>query len=85
MEHDAELHPEKMPQVNIDGIEELAGDKGYRSGPVLEKVKELEVRTYIPEKRPLWEPARRRLISRHRSGPCADCGLLSGLQFIGKI
>ena len=48
---EAELHPEEKPQVNVDGIEELVADKGYHSGAVLEQVKELEVRTYIPEKK----------------------------------
>jgi transposase len=51
VEREAELHPEEKPQVNIDGIEELVADKGYHSGAVLEQVKELEVRTYIPEKK----------------------------------
>jgi len=51
VEREAELHPEEKPQVNVDGIEELVADKGYHSGPVLEKVKKLEVRTYIPEKK----------------------------------
>jgi len=48
---EAELRPEEKPQVNIDGIEELVADKGYHSGAVLEQVKKLEVRTYIPEKK----------------------------------
>ena len=48
---EAELHPEETPQVNVDGIEELVADKGYHSGAVLEQVKELEVRTYIAEKK----------------------------------
>ena len=51
VEREAELHPDEKPQVNIDGIEELVADKGYHSGAVLEQVKELEVRTYIPEKK----------------------------------
>ena len=51
VEREAELHPEDKPQVNVDGIEELVADKGYHSGAVLEQVKELEVRTYIPEKK----------------------------------
>jgi len=29
----------------------LVADKGYHSGAVVEQVKELEVRTYIPEKK----------------------------------
>ena len=51
VEREAALHPEDKPQVNVDGIEELVADKGYHSGAVLEQVKELEVRTYIPEKK----------------------------------
>jgi len=51
VEREAELQPEEKPQVNVDGIEELVADKGYHSGAVLEQVKELEVRTYIPEKK----------------------------------
>jgi transposase len=51
VEREAELHPEEEPKVNVDGIEELVADKGYHSGAALEQVKELEVRTYIPEKK----------------------------------
>jgi transposase len=51
VEREAELHPEEEPKVNVDGIEELVADKGYHSGATLEQVKELEVRTYIPEKK----------------------------------
>lgn len=36
--------------MNVDGIEELIADKGYHSGPLVERVKTYEVRTYIPEK-----------------------------------
>jgi transposase len=51
VDREAELHPEKEPKVNVQGIEELVADKGYHSGEALEQVKELEVRTYIPEKK----------------------------------
>jgi len=51
VEREAELHPAEEPKVNVDGIEELVADKGYHSGETLEHVKELEVRTYIPEKK----------------------------------
>ncbi len=51
VEREAELHPEETPQVHVDGIEELVADKGYHSGAILEQVKELEVRTYIAEKK----------------------------------
>ena len=48
---EVELHPEEEAKVNVNGIEELVADKGYHSGAVLEHVKELEVTTYIPERR----------------------------------
>jgi transposase len=51
VEREAELHPEEDPKVNVDGVEELVADKGYHSGEALEQIKELEVRTYIPEKK----------------------------------
>src|SRR6202163_537467 len=51
IDREAELHPEEEPKVNVEGIEELVADKGYHSGEALEQVKELEVRTYIPEKK----------------------------------
>ncbi len=51
VEREAELHPQAEPQVNVNGIEELVADKGYHSGTVLEQIKDLEVRTYIPEKK----------------------------------
>ena len=51
IEREAELHPDEEPQVNVEGIEELVADKGYHSGEALEQIKELEVRTYISEKK----------------------------------
>src|SRR6266478_250981 len=39
------------PQVHVQGIEEVVTDKGYHSSAVLVEVKEMEVRTYIPEKK----------------------------------
>ena len=51
IDREAELHTEEEPKVNVDGIEELVADKGYHSGEALERIKELEVRTYIPEKK----------------------------------
>jgi transposase len=39
------------PAVNLAGIEEVVGDKGYHSGPALVWMKEAGVRTYIPEKK----------------------------------
>src|SRR6266513_5363103 len=53
--HEAEVAPEERtqerPQVNLGGIEEVVADKGYHSGPVLEELKAVGVRTYIPEKK----------------------------------
>ena len=44
---EAEQRPHDKPQVNVHGIEELVGDKGYHSGAVVLRVKRYEVRTYI--------------------------------------
>jgi transposase len=51
VDREAELHPEEKPKVNVEGIEELVADKSYHSGEALEQVKELKVRTYVPEKK----------------------------------
>jgi len=42
---------EAVPGVNLEGIEEVVGDKGYHSGAALARMKESGVRTYIPEKK----------------------------------
>ena len=52
IEREAEATPREAPKVNLGGIEELVADKGYHSGPVLEEMKAVGVRTYIPEKKP---------------------------------
>ena len=36
--------------MNVAGIEEMVADKGYHSGAVLERVKNYQVRSYIPER-----------------------------------
>jgi transposase len=58
-EREAELHSGAESRVNAKGIEELVTDKGYHSGPVLERVKSYQVRSYIPERqqkgRRKWE------------------------------
>ena len=51
VKREAEQRPEGTPKVNVEGIEEMVADRGYYSGPVLERVKSYEVRTYIPEKK----------------------------------
>jgi transposase len=42
--------PSGKPQVHLKGIEEMVGDKGYHSGPVLVNLQSADVRTYISEK-----------------------------------
>jgi hypothetical protein len=48
---DVELHPNDTTKINVNGIEELAADKGYRHDAVSTGVKSREVRSYIPEKK----------------------------------
>ena len=59
-EHVAELigteEASQKPQVHLQGIEEVVGDKGYHSGTILTKLQSAEVRTYISEKK---QPGRR--------------------------
>ena len=47
---EAELHPEAEPKVNVKSIEEVVADKGYHSAAVMERMKNYEVRSYIPER-----------------------------------
>jgi transposase len=51
IEREAETKPLEKPQVNLGGIEEVVADKGYHSGPVLQQMHAVGVRTYIPEKK----------------------------------
>ena len=51
IEREAATAPQDEPQVNLGGVEELVADKGYHSGPGLEEIKAVGVRTYIPEKK----------------------------------
>lgn len=48
---EAEAKPLEKPHVHLGGIEEVVADKGYHSGPTLEKMHAAGVRTYIPEKK----------------------------------
>jgi len=48
---EAELRPQDKPKVHLQGIEELVTDKGYHSGAVVQRVKNYNVRGYIPEKK----------------------------------
>ncbi len=51
IEREAEAKPLEKPQVNLGGIEEAVADKGYHSGPALQDLRAVGVRTYIPEKK----------------------------------
>jgi transposase len=51
IEREAETALAEQPRVNLGGIEEVVGDKGYHRGPLLEEMKAAGVRTYIPEKK----------------------------------
>ena len=48
---EAEKAPEEKPQMYFQGVREVVTDKGYQSGDVLVEIKDMEVRTYIPEKK----------------------------------
>ena len=56
---ETELHPDAAPKVNVKGIEEMVADKGYHSAAAVERVKNRQVRSYIPERqqkgRRKWE------------------------------
>ncbi len=47
---ETELHPDSAPRMNVDCIEEMVTDKGYRSAAVLERVKNHQVGSRIPER-----------------------------------
>jgi transposase len=47
---EATLRPEDKPKVNVQGIEEVATDKGYHSSAAVKRVKGYGVRSYMPEK-----------------------------------
>jgi transposase len=51
IEREVEMRPAEKPQVHVGGVEEVVADKGYHSGPVLQEMKAIGVRTYIPEKK----------------------------------
>ena len=50
VQREIRLHPKEKPKANPLGIQELIADKGYHSGPVLQRVKSYQVRSYIAEK-----------------------------------
>lgn len=51
IQREAETAAAEEPKVNVAGIEEVVADKGYHSGAVLAEAQEVEVRTYIPERK----------------------------------
>jgi len=51
IEREADAGPQNKTQVHLGGVEEVVADKGYHSGPLLERMHAAGVRTYIPEKK----------------------------------
>jgi transposase len=49
IEHEAVTAPAEEPKVNLEGLEEVVGDKGYHSGGVLRDLHAVGCRSYIPE------------------------------------
>jgi transposase len=49
IEHEAVTAPAEEPKVNLEGLEEVVGDKGYHSGGVLKDLHAVGCRSYIPE------------------------------------
>ena len=53
--------PAAEERMNAQGMEEVVADKGNHSGPVVEDLQEIEVRSYLPEpkrKRRKWQGKR---------------------------
>jgi transposase len=49
IEHEAVTAPTEEPKVNLQGLGEVVGDKGYHSGGVLRDLHSVDCRSYIPE------------------------------------
>lgn len=49
IEHEAVTAPAEAPKVSLGGVEEVVADKGYHSGAVLQDLKAIGCRSYIPE------------------------------------
>jgi transposase len=49
IEHEAVTAPAEEPKVNLEGLEEVVGDKGYHSGGVLKDLHAVGCRSYISE------------------------------------
>jgi transposase len=49
IEHEAVTAPAEEPKVNLEGLQEVVGDKGYHSGGVLRDLHAVDCRSYIPE------------------------------------
>jgi transposase len=53
IEREAEKAPDEEPQVSLDPLAEIVGDKGYHSNDTVLNVQQAQARSYIPEpKRP---------------------------------
>ena len=51
MEREAEKAPEGEPQVSLEPLAEIVGDKGYHSSETVLNLQQAEARSYIPEPR----------------------------------
>jgi transposase len=49
IEHEAVTAPTESPKIHLGGVEEVVADKGYHSGAVLQDLKAVGCRSYIPE------------------------------------
>src|SRR5271166_1240502 len=61
IEHEAVTAPAEEPKVNLGGVEEVVADKGYHSGAVLQDLRAVDCRSYIPEP----ERGRRKWAGKH--------------------
>jgi len=61
IEHEAVTAPAEEPKVNLEGLEEVVADKGYHSGEVLQDLRAVDCRSYIPEP----ERGRRKWAGKH--------------------
>jgi transposase len=49
IEHEAAMAPGEDPKIHLGGIEEVVADKGYHSGAVLQDLRTVGCRSYIPD------------------------------------
>jgi len=54
IEREAEKAPDEEPQVSLDPLAEIVGDKGYHSNDTVLNVQQASARSYIPEPNRPW-------------------------------